>query len=77
MLEAESVVTINKKAIKVSAGVGLKGPDGPTLELPPGKYRFSIRSGAKPAVNDSIDVSADTIWGLMIGPGGVLAMHVY
>jgi hypothetical protein len=77
MLESESVRTLNKKTIKVGGGVGMKAPDGPTLELPPGKYKVLVKNGSKPASSSDIDVGADAIWGLIVGPGGVLPLRVY
>ena len=77
MLDNESTVTIDKRSIKVGAKVGLKAPDGPTLELRPGKYKVSVKSGSKPTVSEDIDLTGDSIWGLMIGPGGLLPMQVY
>jgi len=52
-----------------------KGPDGPTLDLPPGKYRFSFKISSLPAQTDG--AGADETWGLLVGPGGVLALHMY
>jgi hypothetical protein len=75
--EMEAAVTINKQTIKVVAGGGTKGPDGQLLDLPPGKYKFSIKLAGKPASNDEIEVGADQAWGLLIGPGGALPMQVY
>jgi hypothetical protein len=72
----EVTVTINKKTIKVAPGVGTKGPDGPTLDLPPGKHKFSVRQGGK-SYSDEIAVGAGEVWGLMFGPGGALPMKVY
>jgi hypothetical protein len=73
--EVEAAVTINKQTIKVVAGGGTKGPDGQLLDLPPGKYKFSIKLAGKPASNDEIEVGADQVWGLLIGPGGALPMQ--
>ena len=75
--EVEAVITINKQTIKAAAGAGTKGPDGPMLDLAPGKYKFSIKLPGKPAQNDELEVGADEIWGLMIGPGGALPLQVY
>ena len=44
MSDAEAVMTIDKRTIKAGAGVGMKGPDGPIVELAPGKYKFSIKT---------------------------------
>ena len=75
--DVEAVITINKQTIKAVAGAGVKGPDGPILELAPGKYKFSVKLAGKPASDDELQVGADETWGLLIGPGGALPMHVY
>jgi len=77
MMPAAAVVTINNKTVKVGAGVGAKAPDGPTLDLPPGKYKFSFKAGNAPAQSDEIEIAADETWGILIGPGGALALHAY
>jgi hypothetical protein len=74
---AEAAITFNNKTIKVAAGTGTKAPDGPTLDLPPGKYKYSVKLTGRPAQSDEVEVGADEIWGLMIGPGGVLALQAY
>ncbi|HEY7998680.1 MAG TPA: hypothetical protein VIE87_07665 [Pseudolabrys sp.] len=74
---AEAAITFNNKTIKVAAGAGTKGPDGPILDLPPGKYKYSIKLSGKPVQNDEVEIGADETWGLMIGPGGVLALQAY
>ncbi|MBY0559289.1 hypothetical protein [Hyphomicrobium sp.] len=77
-LETEAVITIAGKTIKVPAGAGSKGPDGPTLDVAPGKYPYKLKGGASgPAPDDPVEVGADEIWGLMIGPGGVLPVQMY
>ena len=77
MLETDSVITINKKTVKVSAKTGAKGTDGPRLELAPGTYVYAIKSAGKPAQRGDIEVSADEIWGVLIGPGGGLPLQLY
>lgn len=74
--ETEASVTINKKTVKVAAGEGSKGPGGPTMDLPPGKYSFSYKIGSKPPKTDQVEIKAGETWGLMIGPGGVLVVQV-
>ncbi len=77
-LETEAVITIAGKTIKVPAGAGSKGPDGPTLDVQPGKYPYKLKGGASGgAPDDPIEVGADEIWGVMIGPGGVLSLQMY
>ena len=75
--EVEAAVTINKQTIKVVAGGGTKGPDGQLLDLPPGKYKFSIKLAGKPASNEELEVGADETWGVLIGPAGALPVQVY
>ena len=75
--EQEAVIMINKQTIKVAAGTGTKAPDGPTLELAPGTYKYSSKAAGKAAKDAELKVGKDEIWGLMIGPGGVLEMQMY
>ncbi len=75
--DVEAAIIFNSKTIKVAAGAGTKAPDGPMLDLPPGKYKYSIKLPGQSAQNDEVEVGADEIWGLMIGPGGVLALQAY
>jgi hypothetical protein len=75
--DVEAVLVINKQTIKAAAGSGIKAPDGPMLDLPPGKYKFSVKLAGKPAHNDELEVGADQTWGIFIGPGGALPLHVY
>ncbi|MEP7031261.1 MAG: hypothetical protein ABI830_10045, partial [Pseudolabrys sp.] len=77
ILDADSTITFNNKPIKIGANSGVKAPDGPTIDVAPGKYKYSIRVPGKPVQNDEVEVGADETWGMMVGPGGVLAMHVY
>jgi hypothetical protein len=75
---SDATVTINKQTIKVAAGAGGPQSKGPTLELPPGKYPYSLKVGGGPVRNNEIELAADDAWGLMIVPGGdVMPMHVY
>jgi hypothetical protein len=77
LTESDAVLTINKRTFKTAAGAGTKAPDGPMLDLAPGKYKVSSRLAGKPAHEDEIEVFADQTWGLLIGPGGVLPLQVY
>lgn len=74
--ETEASITINKKTVKIAAGAGSKTKDGPSMDLPPGKYSFSFRIGSKAAQTDQVEVKAGETWGLMVGPGGVLAVQI-
>lgn len=74
---AEAAITFNGKTLKVAGGAGTKAPDGPSLDVPPGKYKYSVKLPGQPAQSDEVEIAADETWGLMIGPGGVLALQAY
>ena len=75
---SEAVLTINKQTIRVAAGAGSPQAKGPTLDLPPGKYQYSLKVAGGAVRNDMIEVAADDAWGLMISPGGeVMSLQVY
>jgi hypothetical protein len=77
MIERQAVVTINKRAVTLRAGVGKDGPDGPSLDLPPGTYRYTVQVPGRPTASEKVTVGADQTWGLVIGPGGALALNLY
>jgi len=76
LLSAPVTFTINKQTVKVAPGIGANGPGGPTLELPPGKYKVSMKSGPL-VVSEDVEVGADEIWGFMAGPGGLMPMQIH
>jgi hypothetical protein len=76
LLSAPVTFTINKQTVKVAPGVGANGPGGPTLDLPPGKYKVSMKAGPL-EVSDDVEVGAGEIWGFMAGPGGLMPMQIH
>jgi hypothetical protein len=77
MTGEEAVITIDKRTIKVAAGAGRQSPDGPKIDLPPGKYTYTLKLASRAAQSQEVEVGADETWGLLVGPGGVLPMHLY
>ena len=77
LTDTEAVIEINKQKIKIKGGAGTKAPDGPSLELAPGKYKYLSQSAGKTSKSDELQVGADEIWGLAVGPGGGIAMQMY
>ena len=76
--DAEAAITINKQTVKIAAGAGGPHTKGPTLDLPPGKYKYAVKVAGHLARNSEIDVGADDTWGVMIAPDGdTLSLHVY
>ncbi|MGJ4931086.1 hypothetical protein ACQR1I_30330 [Bradyrhizobium sp. HKCCYLS2038] len=69
--DADAVLTINKKTVKIAAGTGSpKIPKGPLLDLPPGKYRYEIKIASRAPIRDTIELGAGDAWGLLVGPTG-------
>ncbi len=77
MLPADAVVTIKGRKITVKAGAGAKGSDGPRLDLPPGKYTVAIKVPGAGSKTAALELAAGEAWGLLVGPGGALPMHMY
>jgi len=76
---SEVSLSINKQTIRIAAGAGgPQSPDRPMLDLPAGKYPYSVKVAGRPAKSDTIEVTADDAWGVMIAPSGeVLSMQIY
>ena len=86
--DEEAVITINEQTIKLVAGAGSKLTDDPEtgrkssesqeINLPPGKYKVSIKIASGAAQNREFEIAADETWGLVAGPAGVpLPLHLY
>ena len=72
-------MTINKQTIKVAAGTGSpQSPKGPTIDLPPGKYPYTLKVAGGRAKTNQVEIAADDTWGLMVAPdGAVLPLQMY
>ena len=75
--DGEAVITINgQKTIKLAARAKLS--DSPEIDLPPGKFKVTLKVASGGAQNREFEVAADETWGLLVGPAGVpLPMHLY
>jgi hypothetical protein len=76
---SEVSLSINKQTIRIAAGAGgPQSPERPMLDLPAGKYPYSVKIAGHPAKSDTIEVAADDAWGVMIAPSGeVLSLQIY
>jgi hypothetical protein len=81
-----AVITINGQTVELAANAGLsdnpvtgrKSTDGQEINLPPGKYKVSLRIASGAAQNREFELAADETWGLVAGPAGVpLPLHLY
>ncbi|MBX9710847.1 MAG: hypothetical protein K2X60_07430 [Xanthobacteraceae bacterium] len=80
MGNSEAAISINAQTIKIAAGVGGPAtPKGPTIELPPGKYKYALLVAGRAVQNAELEVAADDTWGLMVAPVGnqVMALQMY
>jgi hypothetical protein len=77
VLDGEASITIDKKTVKIAPGLGAKKPDGPMLEISPGKHTFSFTLPGQKPQTEQVDVVAGDVWGLVVGPGGVLPLQMY
>ena len=77
--DKEAVLTINRQTVKIAAGAGgPQSPKGPMLDLPPGKYQYSLKVAGRPARNETVELAAGDAWGLTVGPtGDVLPLQMY
>jgi hypothetical protein len=75
----EATVSINKQTIRIASGAGgPQSPKPPMLDLPPGKYQYTLKVAGGPARTNQIEIDAGDTWGLMVAPDGdVLPLHMY
>lgn len=79
MAETPATVTIGKQTIKLAPGMGGgQRPDGPMLDLEPGKYAYSVAVPGAAPTNEEVDVADGEAWALIVGPGGgAMPLHMY
>jgi hypothetical protein len=78
MRDNEAVFTVNQQTIKLAAHVGTEPPKSPMLDLPPGKYPYSLQVAGRPDHNATIELAADEAWGLTVFRDGVVEpLHLY
>jgi hypothetical protein len=78
--DEEAVVTINAQTVKFAdrAGRWLKADPETDIDLPPGKFKVTIKVASGAAQNREFEVAADETWDLLVGPDGVpLPVRLY
>jgi hypothetical protein len=77
--EAAVTFSINQQEIKVDpqdpSQDSMEGV--PNIDLPPGKYQFTLTLPGQPAMDDEIEVGPNETWGVLAGPGGALSLQLY
>jgi hypothetical protein len=85
--DEDAVITINAQTITAArAGHNLaydpdterESSDSPGIDLPPGKFKVTLKVASGAAQDREFEVAADETWGLLVGPAGVqLPVHLY
>jgi hypothetical protein len=84
--DEEAVITINEQTLTLAAhaghdltdAAGRKSPDSPEIDLPPGRYKVTLKVASGAVQNREFEVAADETWGLLVGAAGVpLPVHLY
>jgi hypothetical protein len=86
--DEEAVIIINQQTVRLAAHAGndlaysadeaSKLPDSQKLDLPPGKYRVTLKVASGAAQNREFEVAAGETWGLLVGQAGIaLPVHLY
>jgi hypothetical protein len=75
--DEEAVVTVNGRTISL-AGAERHLKLDPEIDLPPGKFKVTLKVPGSAAKKGEFEVGANETWGLLVGPDGVpLPVHVY
>lgn len=83
-----AVVTVNERTINLAAHAGEnlansdnaagELPDSQKLNLPPGKYKVTLKVDGSAAQSREFEIAANETWGLLVGPDGApLPMRLY
>ena len=77
--EGDAIVTIDGQKITVPpSDPMIDSPDQlQNVDLSPGTYNITATIPDLDEVSEEIDLGADTVWVLMIGPGGLWPLRVY
>ncbi|WP_461331701.1 hypothetical protein [Bradyrhizobium diazoefficiens] len=86
--DEEAVITVADQTIKLAAHAGenltnsdaaaAEMPDSQKIDLPPGKYKVTLKVDGGAAASREFEVAANETWGLLAGTDGVLLpMRLY
>ncbi|XUJ34330.1 hypothetical protein ACQ5SK_45775 [Bradyrhizobium japonicum] len=84
----DAVITVDDQTVKLAAHAGEKLansddaagelPDSQKLDLPPGRYKVTLKADGSAAESREFEVAANETWGLLAGTDGVLLpMRLY
>lgn len=69
-------LTIDGQTVKLAPGEGEKKPDGPKLDLAPGKYELSVTIDGQ-TTTEELEVDEDQTWGVIVLEEGALPLLMY
>jgi hypothetical protein len=73
--QSDATFTINEQTFRIAAGSGVLPDASPMIDLPPGKYRYSLQLANGPAQNNEIELTADDNTGMTIGASGQVTLE--
>lgn len=84
----EAVITVNEQTVRLPGHAGEKLansddaagelPDSQKIDLPPGRYKVTLRTVDGATQNREFEVAANEMWGLLVGTDDVLLpVHLY
>ncbi len=69
--EKAVTIMIGKKSYPLKAGQGMEDPKKAlNYTVAPGKYQLTIKVPGQPAKNESVEITANTTWGVFVLPTG-------
>jgi hypothetical protein len=72
---SDAIFTINEQSFRIAAGSGVLPDASPVIDVPPGKYRYSLQLGSGPVQNNEIELTADDNMGMTIGASGQITLE--
>lgn len=87
-MDEAAEITVNERTIRLAAHAGEKLidsdadadklPDSQKIDLPPGRYKITLKLDGSAAQQREFEVAANETWGLLVGPEGApLPMRLY
>jgi hypothetical protein len=73
--QSDATFTINEQTFRIAAGSGVLPDASPMIDLPPGKYRYSLQLANGPVQNNEIELTADDNTGMTIGASGQVTLQ--
>ncbi|WP_314954330.1 hypothetical protein [Bradyrhizobium cosmicum] len=70
LADKEAVFIIDNRTVPLPARAGRERPEAPLFNMPPGKYRYTLKMEGRPDRDTAIDLVAGDAWDVTVGPDG-------